>query len=170
MTDDRGESFSAALRRRFISPEVVSGIVLVSVVISIADQNDGVFDVFAITLASLLVFWFTEVFAHTVAVQRSRRPGDRVEIAASIRTALHKSRGFLFAGVLPLVFLVLGLVGLNEGALAYWVALWIGVATLAVVGWLAFGGRGIRWYWRVVGSLATAALGMLAIVLKLLVH
>lgn len=137
------------LRRALVTPELVSGIVLVSVVVAVADESDGVFDVFSITLLSLLVFWFTEVFAHTVAAQRRRREGQAVALGASVRSALHHSRGFLFAGVLPLVFLLIGLFGLHDGIVAYWVALWAGVATLGVVGWIAFGGQGIRWYGRV---------------------
>lgn len=158
------------LRRALVTPELVSGIVLVSVVIAVANGSDGVFDVFAITLLSLLVFWFTEVFAHTVAAQRRRLEGAPVDLRASLRTAVHNSRGFLFAGVLPLVFLLLGVFGLNDGIVAYWVALWVGVVTLGAVGWIAFGDRGIRWYWRVCGALATAALGVFAILLKVLVH
>ena len=158
------------LRHAFVTPELVSGIVLVSVVIAVADERDGVFDVFAITILSTLVFWFTEVFAHTVAAQRRRSPADPVDLGGSVRFALHKARGFLLAAVLPTVFLVLGVFGVNQGAYAYWAALWVGVATLAVVGWIAFGGRGIPWYGRVGGALATAALGVMAMLLKILVH
>jgi len=158
------------LRRLFVTPELVSGIVLVSVVVAVADERDGVFDVFAITLLSVLVFWFTEFFAHTVAEQRGAERGDPVELRRSLRTAFGKSRGFLFAGVLPTFFLLVGLVVGREGTVAYWVALWVGVATLGVVGWIAFGGRGLPWYGRAVGALATALLGVLAVLLKIVVH
>lgn len=158
------------LRRRFISPELVSGIVLVSVVIAVANESSGILDVFAITILSVLVFWATEVFAHTVAAQRRRGDHEEVQLSASLRHALRESRGFLYAGILPTVFLLLGLFGTHEGEVAYWTALWVQVGLLGVIGWIAFGGRGIRWYWRVCGALATAALGMLAIGLKIFVH
>lgn len=167
---DSTDTTDTTLRHAFVTPELVSGIVLVSVVIAVADERDGVFDVFAVTILSTLVFWFTEVFAHTVAAQRRRLPSEPVDLGGSVRFALYKARGFLFAAVLPTVFLVLGLFGVNEGAYAYWAALWVGVATLGVVGWIAFGGRGIPWYWRVCGALATAGLGFLAVLLKILVH
>jgi hypothetical protein len=159
-----------SLRHGLITPELVSGIVLVSVFVAVADQNDGVLDVFAITVISVLVFWFTEVFAHTVAEQRRRAADEPVDLGRSLRLALHKSRGFLFAAVLPTAFLVLGLFGVNEGIVAYWAALWVGVASLAVIGWLAFSGRGMPWYWRIAGAAATACLGLMAVLLKILVH
>lgn len=160
----------AGIRRRFISHELVSGIVLVSVVIAIADESAGVLDVFAVTLLSMLVFWATEVFAHTISAQRHRGDDEAVRLRESLREALYESRGYLIASILPVVFLLLGVFGGRGGQAAYWTALWIQVALLGVIGWIAFGGRGIRWYWRVCGTLATAALGMLAILLKIIVH
>lgn len=68
-----------------------------------------------------------------------------------------------------MIILLAGVFGVFEGLVAYWVALRLGVAILAMLGWIAFAGRGIAWYWRVCGSLATAAFGVLAIVLKVLV-
>jgi hypothetical protein len=163
------QSSMARLRRAYITPELVSGTVLVSVVIAVADEANGIFDVFAVTVLSVLVFWLTEVFAHTVADQRRRTDEDTVNLRSSVGKAVHQSRGLLLAAIPPFIFLLLGLFGVNEGQLAYWVALWVGVGVLAVVGWIAFGGRGIHWYWRLGGAAATAALGMLAILLKLLV-
>jgi hypothetical protein len=168
---DTGKAWSTgSLRRRFISPELVSGTVLVSMVIAVADESGGILDVFAITVLSLVVFWLTEVFAHTVATQRRRTDAEAVSLRASIRSALRDSEGLLLAGILPLIFLLLGLIGMRGGAVAYWTALWMQVAVLAVVGWIAFGGPRVAWYWRVCGALATAALGLLAILLKILVH
>jgi hypothetical protein len=168
---DTGKSWSTGnLRRQFITTELVSGAVLVSVVIAIADESGGILDVFAITVLSLLVFWATEVFAHTVAAQRRRPDTDPVSVRASIRAAMADSRGLLYAGIPPLVFLLLGLAGMQGGQVAYWTALWVQVGLLGLVGWIAFGGGRTAWYWRVCGSLATATLGMLAILLKILVH
>lgn len=169
-TSDARRWSESDLRRRFISPELVEGIVLVSVVIAVANKGEGIRDVFVVTVLSVLVFWATDVFAHTVAVQRRRADGEDVQIKVSLRHALKESRGFLFAGVLPTVFLLLGFFGAHEGEAAYWTALWAQVALLGVIGWIAFGGRGIPWYWRVCGTLATAALGLLAIGLKIFVH
>ncbi|POH63353.1 hypothetical protein C3B59_11040 [Cryobacterium zongtaii] len=161
---------SAWLRQEFITQELISGTVLVSVVIAVADEAGGIFDVFAITLFSVLIFWATEVFAHTIAAQRRRPDTEAVRVRASVRSALKDSRGLLLAGVPPLIFLLLGLVGVHDGEVAYWWALWVEVAILAAAGWIAFGGLKVAWYWRACGSLATAALGLLAMLLKILVH
>ena len=167
---ETGTSWTTGSLRPFITTELVSGTVLVSMVIAVADESGGILDVFAITVLSLLVFWLTEVFAHTVATQRRRSDTDAVSLKASIRAGLAASWGLLLAGIPPLIFLLLGLFGLHDGAVAYWAALWVEVALLAVVGWIAFGGPRIAWYWRVCGALATATLGLLAILLKILVH
>lgn len=151
-----------------MTPELVSGLVLVSVVIAVGNESNGIFDVFAVTVLSVLVFWWTDVYVQTVAAQRRRVEGEAVRLRSSLRIGFRKARGYLIAAILPLFLLVLGLLGWQEGAVAYWVALWGGVAILGVVGWIAFGGGGIAWYGRLCGAAATAALGMLAIVLKVL--
>ena len=76
----------------------------------------------------------------------------------------------MYAAVLPTIFLLLGLFGAHDGEFAYWIALWVQVVLLGVIGWIAFGAQGLRWYWRLCGTLATAALGLLAIGLKVFVH
>jgi hypothetical protein len=159
----------ASIRRRFVTPELISGIVLVSVVIAIADESDGIFDVFAVTILSVLVIWATSVFAHTVAAQRRRDDKAVINVSIALRIALGESTGYLIAAILPTVFLLIGLLGGRSGEVAYWTALWIQVVLLGVAGWFAFGGRRIAWYWRLCGALATAALGILAILLKILV-
>jgi len=163
-------SFSDRLRRSLISPELISGTVLVSVVIAVADESNGILDVFAITVLTVVVFWVTEVFVHTVAAQRRRSDQEPVGVRRSLQVALHEARGLLFAAIPPLVFIIVGLFGVREGAVAYWVALWTEVVILLVIGWIAFGGRRIRWYWRLCGACATAALGFLAVLLKILIH
>lgn len=151
-----------------MTPELVSGLVLVSVVIAVGNESNGILDVFAVTVLSVLVFWWTDVYVQTVAAQRRRVDGEAVKLRSSLRIGFHMARGYLIAAILPLFLLVLGLLGWQEGAVAYWVALWGGVAILGVVGWIAFGGREVAWYWRLCGAAGTAALGMLAIVLKVI--
>ncbi|MFF1875897.1 hypothetical protein [Kitasatospora herbaricolor] len=167
---EEGRRFSyRRLRRGLVTPELVSGTVLVSVVIAVADESGGVADVLAITLASMVVFWVTQVFILTIAAQQQRRDSDPVSLAGSLRFAVHRSNGLLLAAVPPLVFLVVGVFGHFEGQVAYWIALGLEVAILAALGWIAFAGRGIPWYLHVCGALATAMLGILAIGLKVLV-
>lgn len=172
MSGDSSKSWSyLRLRHGYVTPELISGTVLVSVVIAVADERGGIVDVFAITIASVLVFWGTQIFVLTVALQGTRGDDEPVHLAESFRVAFRRSRGLLLAAIPPLLFLLAGLLfGTNEGTVAYWSALWLGVILLAGLGWIAFAGRGIAWYWRVLGSLATAAFGLLAIGLKVMVN
>lgn len=105
--------------------------------IAVADENHGVFDVFAITVLSVLVVWATDVFAHTIANQRNRNDDDQVQIDASLKIALRESSGYLYAAILPATFLVLGLFGAYQGDVASWTALWAQVGLLSDVGWFA---------------------------------
>src|SRR6187431_828424 len=158
-------SRSHRLRRDFITPEFISGTVLVSVVIAIANPRDGLGAVFLITLATMVAFWITEFFAHVIAVQGNRHDHELINLRASFRAAFRHSIGFLLSAVLPLTTLLLGIVGVYESETAYWVALWSQVVVLAVVGWIAFGGHHVRWYWRIAAALGTAALGVFAVIL-----
>jgi|GEM_PF-1896140 len=157
------------LRRGFVSPELVSGTVLVSVVIAVADESGGILDVVVATVASQIVFWATQIFILTIAVQQRRDDDEAVSIRRSLTFAVRRSNGLLLAAAPPLLILVIGLLGAYDGRLAYWIALWLSVAILAMLGWIAFAGREIHWFWHLCGALATAALGVFAILLKILV-
>jgi hypothetical protein len=155
--------------RTWITPELISGTVWVSVVVAVADEHDGILEVFLITLATIVVFWLTEVFALAIAAE-ARHRDEPPRIGRSILVAMSRSSGFLLAGAPALIVLAIGSLDGSGGTWAYWVALWIGLVVLAVLGWIVFTGPYIRWYWRPVGALATAFLGVLVVVLKVLVH
>jgi hypothetical protein len=53
---------------------------------------------------------------------------------------------------------------------ALWTALWVCVAVLAVLGFIAFRRRGASLPMQVLGSLATAGFGVAMIILKAFVH
>jgi hypothetical protein len=154
-------------RRNFVTPQFVSGTVLVGVIISVADESRGLVDVFTITVVSVIVFWATDVFVQALAAEGAL-PDEPVHVLDSMRFALHRAKGLLYAAVVPLFFLVAGVNGLHGGQSAYWAALLSSVVILAGVGWVAFSKRGIPWYGHVLGAAATASLGALAIILKIL--
>jgi hypothetical protein len=138
-------------------------------VIAVANEGDGILDVFSITVLSALVFWLIQVFVVTVAVQGTRNEDDDVSLSKSLTFAIRRSNGLLLAAIPPLVFLLIGIIGPFRGHYAYWTALWIEVGILAALGWIAFSGRNLAWYWRVCGALSTAAFGIIAILLKILI-
>lgn len=154
-------------RRNVVTPQFVSGTVLVSVVIAVADESRGIADVLTITAVSMLVFWSTDVFVQALAAE-GREPDEPIHLRASVRIALHRAKGLLLAACVPLFFLVVGVNGLHGGQAAYWAAMLSGVIILGAVGWVAFSKRGIAWYGHVLGAAATASLGALAIILKIL--
>ena len=65
---------------------------------------------------------------------------------------------------------MLAVVGLLDEYVAYYAALWVGVAVLAVLGCPASARRGSPWYLRLVSALVTASLGLLIVWLSSLVH
>jgi hypothetical protein len=156
-------------RRNIVTPQFVSGTVLVSVVISVADESRGLVDVFTITAVSVLVFWATDVFVQALAAE-GRAPDEPIHLRVSVRFALHRAKGVLLAAAVPLFILLVGVNGLRGGQNAYWAALLSGVVILGGVGWVAFSKRGIPWYGHLLGSVATASLGAMAIVLKILLQ
>jgi hypothetical protein len=156
-------------RRNFVTPQFVSGTVLVSVIIAVAAQSRDVVEVLKVTVVSMLAFWATDVFVQAV-VAEGRRPDEPIHLRGSVRVALHRSKGLLYATFVPLFFLLTGASGLRSGQFAYWAALLAGVIILAAVGWVAFSKRGIPWYAHVLGTAATASLGVLAMILKLLLQ
>ncbi len=157
------------VRRNFVTPQFVSGTVLVSVVIAVADEGRGITEVFTITIISMLVFWLTDVFVQAV-VAEGRAPDESAHVLVAMRIALHRSKGLLYATFVPLFFLIVGLNGLRWGQSAYWLALLAGVIILFAVGWVAFSKRGIPWYGHLLGAAATASLGALAMILKILLQ
>jgi hypothetical protein len=155
--------------RTWITPELISGTVWVSVVVAIADEQDGIFEVFLVTLATIVVFWLTEVFAMAIAAE-ARHRDEPPRIGRSILNSMGRSSGFLLSGIPALIVLAIGSLDPSGGTWAYWIALWIGTVVLAVLGWIIFTGPYLRWYWRPIGALATALLGVLVVILKVLVH
>ena len=134
------------------------------------DETD--LEVLLFTLGSVVVFWLAHIYAGTVAREETEvtdAPRYRAILAAALASAQHTA-GLLIAMVLPTIALLLAVVGLLDEYVAYYLALWVGVAVLAVLGWTASARRGSPWYWRLVSAIVTASLGVLVIWLGSLFH
>jgi hypothetical protein len=157
-------------RAHFATDEAVYGVILVSGIIVAAGAHGGsVTDVLFALVPTMLIFWAAHVYAGTVA-----HHGLDVEpilgLGASFRLALERSWGLLVASMIPTAILLIGLFeGVADGT-AIWLALWAGVVLLAILGYLAFYRRRAHWGVCVLGSLGTAAFGILMIVLKSALH
>lgn len=96
--------------------------------------------------------------------------GDETTLGTAFRRSLRRSIGFLISAVPPSIVLLLGALRVVPDEVALWAALWLGVIVLGVLGYSAFALRRSSWPIRILGSLGTAAFGVLMIVLKALIH
>lgn len=119
----------------------------------------------AIVSASVLILWIAHAYAH--ALGESLELGRRLT-HTELMTIAEREVAIPLASVLPLIAIALGALGLVRERTAIWLALAIGVATLAV--------QGIR-YARLerlsrIGTLVSVALnlglGLLIVALKVL--
>jgi hypothetical protein len=85
----------------------------------------------AIVFGTVLVLWISHVYAHGLgeSVDQGHRL-DRAELAS----VAHRELGLLLAAVGPILALLLGAIGVVRESRALWLAMALGVATLAVQG------------------------------------
>jgi hypothetical protein len=157
------------IRHTLVTPELIYGTIISSAVIAVAEDDDSDFDVFVVTILTMLVFWVAHVFAIAVA-NHGKRNGRIIGIGQAFRDGLHHSKGLLYASIVPLVFLILGSTGVLDEDAAYLVALLVGTVVLAVLGWMAFAERGSPWPLRGLGCLGTALLGLVIVAFKVFLH
>ena len=157
-------------RLLLISEESVYGSVLVGGMIVVSRGYGATsWETFLSVLGTVLVFWIAHVYAGTVAEYHTAVGADET-LRTAVRHAILRSIGFLTAAIAPSIVLLLGAFEAIPDDLAVWVALWLGVAILAVVGYRVFAWRGHNMLIRIVGSLATAMMGVAMILLKVLIH
>ena len=155
--------------RAYRSESAIYGVVLVSSLIAIGWREDTDLQVLVFTLGAVVVFWLAHVYAGTIAREESEGPRLRGILLAARSSAAHTA-GMLLAMVLPTIFLGLAALNLLDEYLAYYLALWVGVAVLAVIGWFAARRRGGHWGWWLLSAVVTATLGLIVIWLGSLVH
>ena len=147
----------------------IYGVVLVSALIAVGWEDDTDLEVLLFTLGAVGVFWLAHVYSGTVASEEVGEPRWRAIMVAASASMRH-SAGLLAAIVLPALFLLTAIVGWVDEYVAYYLALWVGVAVLAVLGYANAARRRSPWYWRLLSALVTASLGLLIIWLSSLVH
>jgi hypothetical protein len=160
---------AALVLRAYRSESAIYGVVLVSSLIAIGWEDDTDLEVLGFTLGAVLVFWLAHVYAGTISREETEAPRMKAIASAAVASASHSS-GLLLAMVLPTVFLLLATVGVLDEYVAYYLALWVGTAVLAVIGWWAAMRRGGHWGWWLLSAVITASLGLLVIWLGSFVH
>lgn len=157
-------------RLLLISEESVYGTVLVGGMIVVSrGAGATAWETFQAVIGTVLVFWIAHLYAGTVASYHTV-VGDETTLRTAFGHALRRSVGFLTAAIAPSIVLLLGALEAISDDIAVWIALWLGVAILAVVGYRVFAVRGAHPGIRILGSLGTALMGIAMIVLKVLVH
>ena len=172
MTQVRRLSSEALRRARldYITEESVYGTVLVSGMIVVAGSYGATsWEVFLSVFGTVVVFWAAHVYAGTIAGHGAFE-GDDSSLGTAFRRALRRSVGFLTSALPPSVVLLLGATQTVDDKVAIWVALWLGVVILAVLGFVVFSLRGDSWPIRILGALGTAVFGVAMIILKALIH
>ena len=124
--------------------------------------------VFASVVGTVIVFWAAHVYAGTVA-HHGFEDGRVISIRDSLRSRCADPGGCWSprsslpascSSVWPMSFP-------TTRDLA---ALWVCVAVLAVLGYIAFARRRAPWHIRVLGTLATAGFGIILVLLKSGIH
>ena len=158
------------VRRHFATDEGVYGVILVAgMIVASASGDTTAWAVFLSVVGTVVIFWAAHVYAGTVA-HHGFEGGRIIGIRESLRGALRRSWGLLVSALIPSSILLLGVAKIVPDDTAAWIALWVCVAVLAVLGYIAFARRRARWHIRVLGSLATAGFGLLMILLKSGIH
>jgi hypothetical protein len=158
------------IRATFLTEESVYGVILVCGMIVASGSHDSTsWQVFWTVVITVVVFWAAHVYAGTVA-HHGFDHGRVLGLRESFEEALGRSWGLLASALIPSSILLFGATKVMPDYLAIWLALWMGVLVLAVLGYIAFWRRGSRWPMRIVGGLTTAAFGLVLMLLKAIIH
>ena len=152
-----------------LSEEGVYGVILVSgIIVATNVASDSSWHVFTVVISTVIVFWAAHVYAGTVA--QHGHDDDAGSPRMAFREALGRSHGLLVASIPASIVLLLGALRAFDDDVTIWLALWINVAVLAVLGFIAFARRGAGLLGRLGGALLTAAFGIVVILLKAFIH
>jgi len=148
----------------------VYGNILVSGMIIVAGSHGGTAgSVLVSVLGTVVVFWAAHVYAGTLSIYGVDNNASH-SIGHSFRLAVRRSIGMLIAALLPSLVLLLGTLQIVNDQVALWVALWLGVVILGVIGYLVYARRGSSMRVRLLGALASAGFGIVMVLLKAFVH
>jgi drug/metabolite transporter (DMT)-like permease len=162
---------SSPLRRLTSSSAIYGTIVYAGLVgASSVYEEDDVEQVLFTSAITLVVFWLAHVYSAALAHHGDDRHEGTVTLGASIRHGFEESFGMLLSAVLPTIPLIVGVAGGLAHEQAVNLALQVSTLMLFVLGCAAFVVRGSRWWWCLLGGVATALFGVVIIVLEAATH
>ena len=161
------------LWRHWGTPAAIYGTVVYASLIAAASVesagHQSAFRILLFAVITIFVFWLAHIFADALAYHGDQDRPD-VTLRESLRHALFEGGGMLEAAVVPSIPLVLSVFGILPVEQAVSLALWLGVAMLALLGYLAFAVRDQRVWARIVGAAMTAMFGVSVVVLEAALH
>jgi len=119
-----------------------------------------------LVVSTAVVLWLAHIYAHGLSESISERRPLR---AGVLRSLGQRERGILLAAVPPTLVLTLGTLGLFGENASIWLAIGVGLATLALEGWRYAELERLRPPGRLVAVAANVALGLLVVVLKVVI-
>lgn len=148
--------------------EGIYGLILVAGLIAVAG-NAGLtaLQTLLFVVVTNAVFWTAHVYSGAVAAHSG---SEALPLRRAIRAAMRRSRGLLTAAVPPAIPLLLGTLGVIESITADWIALWLIVGLLALLGFIPYRRKGAPLHICLFGASCTAALGIVIIIAKALLH
>jgi hypothetical protein len=149
-----------------IASSVYGTVLVMATLVAASGQAHRPWRLAAIVGSGVLVVWIAHLYAHGLA--ESIELGRRVTRADLERIA-HRELGILLAAAVPVAVLGLGAVGLLRKDTAVWLALSIGLVTLALQGVRYARVEGLSRPGTVAAISANLALGLLVVGLKVLV-
>ena len=119
-----------------------------------------------LVITTAIVLWVAHIYAHglseSISERRPMRPDAFVTIA-------RRELGILLAAIPPVVVLTLGTLGLFAENTSIWLAIGVGLVTLALEGWRYAQLEELRATGTLVAVAANVGLGLLVVLLKVTV-
>ena len=117
----------------------------------------------AVVLSTAIVLWLAHLYTHALAESISE---SRPLRATAVRLVAGRELGILLAAVPPSVALLLGTVGVFDETTSIWLALALGLVTLALEGVRYARIEGLRALGTLTAVGANVGLGLLVVLLK----
>ncbi|MDO7882940.1 hypothetical protein [Antiquaquibacter soli] len=158
--------FRSWLSDRLVTVDAIYGLILYAALVgAVSDDDSNSFEVLALSVFSLVIFWAAHVYAGTIVNHVGNVP-----LRTAIGKAIGHSSGMLWAAILPSLPLLLGVFGVLSVDDAVDYSLLIVTLQLGVLGYVALKNRGAGHAARIFGAIGCALFGTLIIALNSAVH
>lgn len=158
-------AFAAWFDARLRTAAAIYGLIVFAAFLAISsDHAEDAWEMLATAATSLVVFFLAHVFAHTLTDH------GRHSLRRATVDAVQHAAGMLYAAIpATITLIVCGVQGVSADD-TYEAAMWVTIAVLALLGYIAYGRRGAHLVIRLLGALGTAFLGAALVLLEYAIH